>query len=34
VLPGLKAGEHTLTVRGRSDDFSVVVDFTLAVEAA
>ncbi|GGW61528.1 hypothetical protein GCM10010503_43270 [Streptomyces lucensis JCM 4490] len=33
-LPGLEAGEHTLTIRGQSDDFSVGVDYTLTVEAA
>ncbi|MBT3166822.1 signal protein [Streptomyces sp. Vc74B-19] len=33
-LPALKAGKHTLEIRGQSDDFSVGVDYTLTVDAA
>lgn len=33
-LPALKAGKHTLKIRGQSDDFSVGVDYTLTVDAA
>ena len=33
-LPALKAGHHTLKIRGQSGDFSVGVDYTLTVGAA
>lgn len=33
-LPALKAGKHTLKIRGQSEDFSVGVDYTLTVGAA
>ncbi|WP_233416363.1 signal protein [Streptomyces sp. N35] len=33
-LPPLKAGSHSLKIRGEADDLSVAVDYTLKVEAA
>jgi hypothetical protein len=33
-LPPLEPGRHTLTIRGRSGDFTVGVDYTLTVDAA
>ncbi|MFC9427245.1 signal protein [Streptomyces sp. NPDC056987] len=33
-LPPLEPGRHTLTIRGRSGDFSTGVDYTLTVDAA
>ncbi|WP_234441487.1 signal protein [Streptomyces sp. WM6386] len=33
-LPPLRSGKHTLEIRGRSQDFSVGVDYTLTVESA
>ncbi|MFE2938661.1 signal protein [Streptomyces sp. NPDC059255] len=32
-LPPLEPGKHTLTIRGRSGDFTVGVDYTLMVDA-
>ncbi|MGY0055530.1 hypothetical protein ACWY4P_03035 [Streptomyces sp. LZ34] len=32
-LPPLKAGEHTLKIRGRSGEFTVAVDYALTVAA-
>ncbi|MFJ2233140.1 signal protein [Streptomyces sp. NPDC087859] len=33
-LPPLRSGKHTLEIRGRSQDFSVAVDYALTVESA
>ncbi|WP_405645872.1 signal protein [Streptomyces sp. NBC_00019] len=33
-LPPLRSGKHTLEIRGRSQDFSVGVDYALTVESA
>lgn len=33
-MPALDPGEHSLTIRGRSGDFSVGVDYLLTVEAS
>ncbi|WP_246567694.1 hypothetical protein [Streptomyces flaveus] len=33
-LPPLEPGQHALTIRGESDDFSVGADYFLNVEAA
>jgi hypothetical protein len=33
-LPPLEPGRHTLTIRGRSGDFTLGVDYTLTVDAA